>query len=152
MLFQRITWLFDIFNSVRRKQKSRDFADWSHLFNQQSTQSHNHKNGIWKDPVCLVILSAYGSINLNVKNYKTENKMHVVIEYKWEKKAMAALILNVLITKFRGVRELRWWHISSATMLEILPMLFVHGKWYPAPCSDYPGAPYLCVCVVFFKF
>ena len=45
-------------------------------------RTHDHRNGIWFYPVCLVILSAYGSIYFNVKGYKTQIKTLIVIEYE----------------------------------------------------------------------
>lgn len=31
-------------------------------------KAHTHRNGIFNDPVCLIILSAYGGIYLNAKD------------------------------------------------------------------------------------
>ena len=45
----------------------------------------DHRSRIWDDPIQLVILSAYDSIYLNMKNYETNHKTHIDIEYEREK-------------------------------------------------------------------
>ena len=40
------------------------------------------QNGILNDPVHLAVLSVYGSINLNLKKYKMENKVHVDVKFE----------------------------------------------------------------------
>ena len=37
-------------------------------------RGHDPRNGIWNDPLCPVMLSAYSRINLKVEDYKTKNK------------------------------------------------------------------------------
>lgn len=71
-------------------------------------RTHDHRNGIWFYPVCLVILSAYGSIYFNVKGYKTQIKTLIVIEYEWEKMLTASISTVMLCSK----QEFGWWHIS----------------------------------------
>ena len=41
---------------------------------QVADRGHDPRNGIWNDPLCLVMLSAYSRINLKVEDYKTKNK------------------------------------------------------------------------------
>ena len=53
------------------------------------------------------MLSAYVSIYLSVKDYKTENKMHTNIEYECEKIA-AAMISTISFTKSSGRGKLGW--------------------------------------------
>ena len=55
----------------------------------QSASNRNQHTDLFNqkthDLACLVILSAYGSIYRNVKDYETKNKMLVDIEYKqWQ--------------------------------------------------------------------
>ena len=42
--------------------------------------AHECRNGIWNDPICLVILSVYGSICSGVKDYEMENETYTDIE------------------------------------------------------------------------
>ena len=39
-------------------------------------RAHNCRNRIWNHPIHVVILSAFGSIYLNMKDYKSKNNMH----------------------------------------------------------------------------
>lgn len=41
---------------------------------QANDRAHDPRNGIWNDPLCPVMLSAYSRINLKVEDYKTKNK------------------------------------------------------------------------------
>ena len=93
------------------------------------------QNGILNDPVHLAVLSAYGSINLNLKKYKMENKAHVDVKFEWKTLA-AALIWPLLSAKSLTRWKLGWWLTLSAMMSEILLALFASNKWYFVSCSD----------------
>ena len=56
----------DIFKAINSRQDSR--------------------NGIWNGPTGLILLSVYSSIYLKVEGHEIENKTHVNIQYKREKK------------------------------------------------------------------
>ena len=67
----------------------------------------DHRNGVLNDPKCLVVLSAHGSIYLNVKDYETKNK-HTITS-SMNERTLAALI-STLLLKSHGWWELGWWH------------------------------------------
>ena len=95
-------------------------------------RAHDCLNAIWNDPVCLVILSTYGSIYWDVEDYETENYMHVDIEHETEEQAAVSIS-----TPKSGSRwNLGWLHIFLATMPEILCLPHACGKWYCVPCYD----------------
>lgn len=54
-------------------------AEVTHLCKLISSWAQGHWNGIWDDLTHLVILSVYGSIYSDVKDYETKNKMHLVM-------------------------------------------------------------------------
>ena len=118
MLFWRIV-IFETI--VNLKQKLHTLANITSI-----DRVYGCRNGIWNDPIHLVILSAYSSFYLNVKDYKTENKMHIDIEHEQDNMAVA-LISTLLLTQSGSRWELSWQHILSAMMSEILPVLFVFG-------------------------
>ena len=72
------------------------------------------------------MLSVHGGIYLNVQDYKTktENKMHVDIEYKCKK--MAAVSLST----FSHLADRNWVGdiLSAVSMAEILQELFICSK------------------------
>ena len=45
-------------------------------------RAHDHKNGIWNNPICLVIPSLCDSIYLNMTDYETRSKTHGDIKYE----------------------------------------------------------------------
>ena len=71
-----------------------------------------------------MILSAYGSIYSNVKDYKTENKMHVDIEYKCKKMAAVSLSTFSHLANRNWVGDI----LSAVSMAEILQELFICSK------------------------
>ena len=84
------------------------------LFNQQNTWLL--KWDLEQPSLVKHVVSIYGSIYSNLKDYKTKNThWHRVCN----KKMAAALISAVLLTKsYSG--ELGWWHTSSAKMSEFI--------------------------------
>ena len=119
MLFQRIT----IFRSCV-SQLETEAAYPSKQISSIDTVL-DHQNGISNNPLRVVMLSAWGSIYLNV-NMKTKNETHDDIRYEWQNKA-AASISTLLFTKSPGRQESGWWYILFA-MSEIISMLFLCGK------------------------
>lgn len=74
----------------------------------------------------LVLLSASDSINLNVKDHETKNKMLVDIKYEQEK-MVAASTSTILLVKSHdgwelGCQKIVWYES------EILPALFIPSK------------------------
>ena len=116
-------------------------------------RARSHRNGIWNDPVCLVLLSSYGSIFFNVNDYEAKNKMHFDVKYEWENMA-AASISTLMWTKSHSRWELGKWLMSSATMSQILTMPFISGKSYWVSvkiCALFSGVPYLWIFFIIFK-
>lgn len=64
---------------------------------------NDHRNGIWNNPIHLVILSVFGGSYMNVKEYNT--KRNGDTEYECVKMA-AATISTILLTKSCGRQEL----------------------------------------------
>ena len=90
-------------------------------------RSHNCRNGIRNNSKHPVILSAPGSIYLNMKD-ETGNKKHMAIKHEREKMA-AALISTIMLTKSHGRRAMVWRY-------HLLWSLFVSGKWLCISCSN----------------
>ena len=63
-------------------------AEMAHLGKLTSSieRAHDCRNGIWNNFTCLVKVSVYSSIYLNVKDCETEKKMHT----EYDQKKMAA--------------------------------------------------------------
>ena len=83
------------------------------------------RNEFWNDPVYQVGLSVCSNIYLKVEDYRTENKMHVHIEYKWEKMVVAGISASPYYQVLQMMR------IGLACLLSTA--LFIFGKWC---CSD----------------
>ena len=56
---------------------------------QSVNRGHSPKDGIWNNPLCLVLLSACIRIYSNVDDYRAINKARIDIKYKWEKMVAA---------------------------------------------------------------
>ena len=78
-------------------------------------RAHDHRVWIWNNTTCLVILSGYGSVYSNMKQYETEIKTHIDIGCEWEN-MVAASVSTRLLSKSHSRRELGWQLILSATM------------------------------------
>ena len=78
-----------------------------------SSWVHNRWNGVWNDPICLVILTGCSSIHLDVKDYETENKMHIVIISRIQTRKNGNLNFDCLVlslTKACNRWDLSWGH------------------------------------------
>ena len=60
----------------------RTLANWSTDIFQLTDREQDPRNGIWNDPIVLVILSVYSSVYSKVEDYKTKNKMPFDIKYE----------------------------------------------------------------------
>ena len=83
---------------TRASQLETRFENLGNLISSADT-AHYRSSGIWNDPIRLVMLSACGCIYSNVKDYETENEIHVDFENKQEK--MAETSISTLLLSSR---------------------------------------------------
>ena len=90
---------------------------------------YDRTNGITNNHTYLVILSAYGNIYSNVKDYNNNNKkVHVDVGYEWQNMVVAS-ISTFFLTKCCSRWKLDWWH----NHLLRRPKFFQHSIAYLPP-------------------
>ena len=91
-------------------------------------RAHNCWNGIWNDPLCLVILSVYGSVKCN--------------ETKWQKPQFQLQVW--LQMKFELATYIFCYNAQNTLCAAHLPQTTLHTMfWLGEICTSYFGAPYL---------
>ena len=90
-------------------------AELAHLGKLISSVDRAHQRRILNDPIHQVILSAYGSIYMNVKDHENENKMYIstmsINEENWQQPWFKLLLKpNGVVGKslIGGIKHLLW--------------------------------------------